>query len=54
MTVAPNRPRPTVAIPATLPERKAVCRAPLKLLSAAWAVRVLPSTDIIMPMYPAM
>ena len=41
-------------IPATAPLRKATSRVFLLLVSAAFAVRILPATAIIMPLKPAM
>ena len=53
MMVAPNRPRPAVNRPATLPVRNATCSAPPKSLRrAAAAVRTLPRTATHMPKNP--
>ena len=53
MIVAPNRPRPTVNMPATPPVRNATLSASgSEPLRAAAAVRTLPRTARLMPMNP--
>src|ERR1700741_2162579 len=53
ITVAPNRPRPTVNMPATPPVRNATCSAfGIDPVFAAAAVRTLPRTARLMPMNP--
>ena len=53
ITVAPNRPRPTVNMPATPPVRNATSSAfGIEPVRAAAAVRTLPRTARLMPMKP--
>ena len=53
MIVAPNKPRPTVNIPATPPVRKATSSASrIDPRRAAAAVRMFPRVASVIPMYP--